>query len=69
MHWPDSLRPGCSNRKIRAETWRALEELYEEGTEREEYGREQQGNVWKVTVASVNVIQKFEVPHKKKLSL
>ncbi|KAK2822369.1 hypothetical protein Q5P01_022434 [Channa striata] len=31
MHWPDSLRPGCSNREVRAETWRALEELYKEG--------------------------------------
>ncbi|XP_028986797.1 uncharacterized oxidoreductase ZK1290.5 [Betta splendens] len=31
MHWPESLQPGCSNRKVRAETWRALEELYEEG--------------------------------------
>lgn len=33
MHWPGSMRPGCSNREVRAETWRALEELYEEGTE------------------------------------
>ncbi|XP_069013387.1 glyoxal reductase [Embiotoca jacksoni] len=31
MHWPESLRPGCSNREVRAETWRALEELYKEG--------------------------------------
>ncbi|XP_036939861.1 glyoxal reductase isoform X1 [Acanthopagrus latus] len=31
MHWPGSMRPGCSNREVRAETWRALEELYEEG--------------------------------------
>ncbi|XP_041660005.1 uncharacterized oxidoreductase ZK1290.5-like [Cheilinus undulatus] len=31
MHWPESLRPGCSNREMRAETWRALEELYKEG--------------------------------------
>ncbi|XP_026229652.1 aldo/keto reductase [Anabas testudineus] len=31
MHWPDPLQPGCSNRKMRAETWRALEELYKEG--------------------------------------
>lgn len=31
MHWPGSLRPGCSNRELRAETWRALEKLYEEG--------------------------------------
>nr|XP_046263334.1 glyoxal reductase-like isoform X2 [Scatophagus argus] len=31
MHWPGSLRQGCSNRELRAETWRALEELYKEG--------------------------------------
>lgn len=33
MHWPEaeSLTPGHSNREMRAETWRALEELYEEG--------------------------------------
>ncbi|XP_060900613.1 uncharacterized oxidoreductase ZK1290.5 [Labrus mixtus] len=31
MHWPESLQPGCSNREMRAETWRALEELYKEG--------------------------------------
>lgn len=31
MHWPESLRPGCSNREVRAETWRDLEELYKEG--------------------------------------
>ncbi|XP_013887343.1 uncharacterized oxidoreductase ZK1290.5 isoform X2 [Austrofundulus limnaeus] len=33
MHWPEaeSLTSGCSNREMRAETWRALEELYEEG--------------------------------------
>ncbi|XP_041847858.1 glyoxal reductase [Melanotaenia boesemani] len=31
MHWPGSQRPGCSNREMRAETWRALEELYKEG--------------------------------------
>ncbi|XP_047444606.1 glyoxal reductase [Mugil cephalus] len=31
MHWPESLRPGRSNREMRAETWRALEELYNEG--------------------------------------
>lgn len=31
MHWPESLRPGGSNREMRAETWRALEELNEEG--------------------------------------
>ncbi|CAK6969473.1 uncharacterized oxidoreductase ZK1290.5 [Scomber scombrus] len=31
MHWPESSRHGCSNREMRAETWRALEELYKEG--------------------------------------
>ncbi|XP_074545401.1 putative oxidoreductase ZK1290.5 [Halichoeres trimaculatus] len=31
MHWPEALNPGCSNREVRAETWRALEELYKEG--------------------------------------
>lgn len=32
MHWPAPMQPtGCSNREMRAETWRALEELYEEG--------------------------------------
>ncbi|XP_061588227.1 glyoxal reductase [Cololabis saira] len=31
MHWPASFRSGCSNREMRAETWRALEELYETG--------------------------------------
>ncbi|KAM6989679.1 putative oxidoreductase ZK1290.5 [Tautogolabrus adspersus] len=31
MHWPGSFQPGCSNREMRAETWRALEELYKEG--------------------------------------
>ncbi|XP_035994031.1 glyoxal reductase isoform X2 [Fundulus heteroclitus] len=31
MHWPEALKPGCSNRAIRAETWRALEDLYKEG--------------------------------------
>uniref|UniRef100_A0A3Q3LVR6 NADP-dependent oxidoreductase domain-containing protein n=1 Tax=Mastacembelus armatus TaxID=205130 RepID=A0A3Q3LVR6_9TELE len=31
MHWPESLQPGCSKRELRAETWRALEELYKEG--------------------------------------
>ncbi|KAG7523711.1 putative oxidoreductase [Solea senegalensis] len=31
MHWPGSQKPGCSNREMRAETWRALEELHEEG--------------------------------------
>ncbi|XP_020566727.1 uncharacterized oxidoreductase ZK1290.5 isoform X1 [Oryzias latipes] len=31
MHWPESLSHGGSNREVRAETWRALEELYTEG--------------------------------------
>lgn len=31
MHWPGSLKPGCSNREMRAETWRALEDLYKKG--------------------------------------
>ncbi|KAK5888989.1 hypothetical protein CesoFtcFv8_015034 [Champsocephalus esox] len=32
MHWPESLQScNCSNREMRAETWRALEELYQEG--------------------------------------
>ncbi|KAM3604294.1 uncharacterized protein V6R79_009105 [Siganus canaliculatus] len=31
MHWPGSLRSGCSNQEIRVDTWRALEELYKEG--------------------------------------
>ncbi|XP_054888839.1 glyoxal reductase [Poeciliopsis prolifica] len=31
MHWPASLKPGCSNREIRAETWKALEDLYKNG--------------------------------------
>uniref|UniRef100_I3JUI9 Zgc:110366 n=2 Tax=Oreochromis niloticus TaxID=8128 RepID=I3JUI9_ORENI len=31
MHWPESKTPGGSNREMRAETWRALEELYKEG--------------------------------------
>lgn len=31
MHWPDCLVPGRSNREVRMETWRALEELYDEG--------------------------------------
>ncbi|XP_028328090.1 uncharacterized oxidoreductase ZK1290.5 isoform X1 [Gouania willdenowi] len=31
MHWPAAQTPGFSNREVRAETWRALEELYEEG--------------------------------------
>ncbi|KAJ8011180.1 hypothetical protein DPEC_G00055490 [Dallia pectoralis] len=31
IHWPDANVPGRSNREVRAETWRALEELYDEG--------------------------------------
>ncbi|XP_041751549.2 uncharacterized oxidoreductase ZK1290.5 isoform X2 [Coregonus clupeaformis] len=31
MHWPDAMVPGRSNREVRVETWRALEELYKEG--------------------------------------
>ncbi|XP_064862005.1 uncharacterized oxidoreductase ZK1290.5 isoform X1 [Oncorhynchus nerka] len=31
MHWPDAMVPGRSNREVRVETWRALEELYNEG--------------------------------------
>ncbi|XP_047188035.1 glyoxal reductase-like [Scophthalmus maximus] len=31
LHWPASMQPGRSNRELRAESWRALEELYEEG--------------------------------------
>ncbi|KAI1883245.1 hypothetical protein AGOR_G00243230 [Albula goreensis] len=31
MHWPDCMVGGRSNREVRAETWRALEELYNEG--------------------------------------
>ncbi|KAJ7401461.1 hypothetical protein BTVI_95819 [Pitangus sulphuratus] len=31
MHWPDADVPGKSNREVRAETWRAMEELYEKG--------------------------------------
>nr|XP_015812485.2 glyoxal reductase [Nothobranchius furzeri]XP_054596038.1 glyoxal reductase [Nothobranchius furzeri] len=31
MHWPEAQQPSCSNREMRAETWRSLEELYEEG--------------------------------------
>nr|XP_020451445.1 uncharacterized protein LOC109957691 [Monopterus albus]XP_020451446.1 uncharacterized protein LOC109957691 [Monopterus albus] len=31
MHWPGSMKLGSSNREVRAETWRALEELYKEG--------------------------------------
>lgn len=32
MHWPDCMVPGVSSREVRAETWRALEELYDEGS-------------------------------------
>ncbi|NP_001017779.2 uncharacterized protein LOC550476 isoform 2 [Danio rerio] len=31
MHWPDSMVPGRSSQEVRLETWRALEELYDEG--------------------------------------
>lgn len=31
VHWPDAQVPGKSNREVRAETWRAMEELYEKG--------------------------------------
>ncbi|KAM4721851.1 putative oxidoreductase YtbE isoform 2-T3 [Rhinophrynus dorsalis] len=31
MHWPDALVPGKSAQEVRAETWRALEDLYERG--------------------------------------
>ncbi|KAL7879546.1 hypothetical protein SRHO_G00018000 [Serrasalmus rhombeus] len=31
MHWPDCMIPGRSKREVRAETWRALEDLYDEG--------------------------------------
>ncbi|XP_069088285.1 uncharacterized oxidoreductase ZK1290.5-like isoform X2 [Pleurodeles waltl] len=31
MHWPDAQIPGKSSREARAETWRALEELYDNG--------------------------------------
>lgn len=32
MHWPEASGSSCSNREMRAETWKALEELYNEGT-------------------------------------
>uniref|UniRef100_A0A672KNW1 Uncharacterized oxidoreductase ZK1290.5-like n=1 Tax=Sinocyclocheilus grahami TaxID=75366 RepID=A0A672KNW1_SINGR len=32
MHWPDCMVPGVSSREVRSETWRALEELYDEGS-------------------------------------
>uniref|UniRef100_A0A8C4XRF9 NADP-dependent oxidoreductase domain-containing protein n=1 Tax=Falco tinnunculus TaxID=100819 RepID=A0A8C4XRF9_FALTI len=31
IHWPDTHVPGKSNREVRAETWGAMEELYEKG--------------------------------------
>ncbi|KGL75846.1 putative oxidoreductase ZK1290.5, partial [Tinamus guttatus] len=31
IHWPGAHVPDKSNREVRAETWRAMEELYEEG--------------------------------------
>ncbi|XP_051481307.1 sphingosine 1-phosphate receptor 1 isoform X5 [Apus apus] len=31
IHWPGARVPGKSNREVRAETWRAMEELYEKG--------------------------------------
>ncbi|XP_037999642.1 uncharacterized oxidoreductase ZK1290.5-like [Motacilla alba alba] len=31
IHWPDAQVPGKSNREVRAETWSAMEELYEKG--------------------------------------
>ncbi|XP_066547992.1 uncharacterized oxidoreductase ZK1290.5 [Amia ocellicauda] len=31
IHWPDCMSPGKCNRHVRAETWRALEELNDEG--------------------------------------
>ncbi|KAK2541621.1 hypothetical protein Q9966_004165 [Columba livia] len=31
IHWPDAHVPGKSNREVRAETWGAMEELYEKG--------------------------------------
>lgn len=31
MHWPDCAVLGRSNKDVRAETWRALEEMYDEG--------------------------------------
>lgn len=54
MHWPDCALPGRSNRDVRAETWRALEEMYDEGggaclTIRLAFG---QGGEWRVSVPS-----------------
>lgn len=31
MHWPEGMASGRSNSEVRAETWRALEDLYDEG--------------------------------------
>uniref|UniRef100_UPI0037E78AB6 glyoxal reductase-like isoform X1 n=2 Tax=Semicossyphus pulcher TaxID=241346 RepID=UPI0037E78AB6 len=31
LHWPGGMQPGRSNRELRAEAWRALEELHQEG--------------------------------------
>uniref|UniRef100_A0A6I8NJM2 NADP-dependent oxidoreductase domain-containing protein n=1 Tax=Ornithorhynchus anatinus TaxID=9258 RepID=A0A6I8NJM2_ORNAN len=31
IHWPDAQLPGKSSREARAETWRAMEELYDQG--------------------------------------
>lgn len=31
IHWPDAQVPSKCNREVRAETWRAMEELYEKG--------------------------------------
>lgn len=31
LHWPDAMQPGRSNRELRAEPWRALEDLYKQG--------------------------------------
>uniref|UniRef100_UPI00398EEAB5 uncharacterized oxidoreductase ZK1290.5 n=1 Tax=Pristiophorus japonicus TaxID=55135 RepID=UPI00398EEAB5 len=35
MHWPDGFAQGKTNRELRAETWQALEELYDEDKETE----------------------------------
>ncbi|XP_037643165.1 uncharacterized oxidoreductase ZK1290.5-like [Sebastes umbrosus] len=31
LQWPNSMQPGSSNRELRAESWRALEDLLEQG--------------------------------------
>ncbi|KAM9789370.1 putative oxidoreductase ZK1290.5 [Neosynchiropus ocellatus] len=31
LQWPGAMKPGANNREMRAESWRALEELYNEG--------------------------------------